>query len=195
MSGRANTAFRICSNIWPSRAPGGARARAIAEEIETAGGDLNAATSIEHTAYYAHVLAEDAPLALDILADILTDSIFDTDELEREKDVILQEIGAVEDTPDDLVFDLFNAAAFPDQPIGRPILGTPEQMRALRAATSIGVYLERHYSSGATVIGAAGAIDHERVCDEAERRFRALARRTRRRIRAAGALSRRRTAR
>ena len=64
---------------------------------------------------------------IDILADIVTDSIFDLDELEREKGVILQEIGAVEDTPDDLVFDLFNASAFPDQPIGRPILGTPEQ--------------------------------------------------------------------
>ncbi len=124
-------------------------ARAIAEEIEAAGGDLNAATSTEHTAYYAHVLAEDAPLAIDILADILTDSIFDIDELEREKGVILQEIGAVEDTPDDLVFDLFNASAFPDQPIGRPILGTPEQISRF-SRESIGVYLDSHYSSGAT---------------------------------------------
>ncbi len=145
-------------------------ARAIAEEIEAAGGDLNAATSTEHTAYYAHVLAEDAPLAIDILADIVTDSIFDTDELEREKGVILQEIGAVEDTPDDLVFDLFNASAFPDQPIGRPILGTPEQISRF-SRDSIGVYLESHYSSGATVFGAAGAIEHERICDEVERRF------------------------
>src|SRR5471032_3269838 len=70
-------------------------ARAIAEEIETAGGDLNAATSVEQTAYYARVLAADTGLALDILADILTDSVFDPAELEREKDVILQEIGAV----------------------------------------------------------------------------------------------------
>ena len=101
-------------------------ARAIAEEIESAGGDLNAATSVEQTAYYAHVLAADTGLALDILSDILIDSTFDRDELEREKGVILQEIGAVEDTPDDLVFDLFNATAYPDQPLGRAILGTPE---------------------------------------------------------------------
>ncbi len=148
-------------------------ARAIAEEIEAAGGDLNAATSTEHTAYYAHVLAEDAPLALDILADILTDSIFDEGELEREKGVILQEIGAVEDTPDDLVFDLFNACAFPDQPIGRPILGTPDQIAGF-SRDAIGAYLEDHYSSHATVIGAAGAVDHERICEEAEKRFSRL---------------------
>jgi len=145
-------------------------ARAIAEEIEAAGGDLNAATSTEHTAYYAHVLAEDAPLALDILADILTESTFDKTELEREKGVILQEIGAVEDTPDDLVFDLFNASAFPDQPIGRPILGTPEQVSRFNR-DAIGAYLDAHYRSGATVIGAAGAIDHERICAEAEQSF------------------------
>ncbi len=148
-------------------------ARAIAEEIEAAGGDLNAATSTEHTAYYAHVLAEDAPLALDILADILTESTFDAEELEREKGVILQEIGAVEDTPDDFVFDLFNASAFPDQPIGRPILGTPEQIAGF-SRDAIGAYLEDHYSSGATVIGAAGAIDHDRICEEVERRFLGL---------------------
>src|SRR5580704_15368268 len=105
-------------------------ARDIAEEIETVGGDLNAATSTEHTAYYAHVLAEDVPLALDILADILTESIFDSSELEREKGVILQELGAADDTPDELVFDLFNEAAFPGQAIGWPILGTPEVVRS-----------------------------------------------------------------
>src|SRR5262249_48378607 len=82
-------------------------ARRIAEEIESAGGELNAATSVEQTAYYARVLKGDVALGLDILADILTESVFDDAELEREKNVILQEIGAVEDTPDDLVFDLF----------------------------------------------------------------------------------------
>src|SRR5262249_26568053 len=102
-------------------------ARDIAEEIEMAGGDLNAATSTEHTAYYAHVLAGDVPLALDILADVLTESTFEPSELEREKGVILQEIRAVEDSPDDFVFEMLSAAAFPEQPIGRPILGTPEK--------------------------------------------------------------------
>src|SRR3984893_14378327 len=140
-------------------------ARDIAEEIETVGGDLNASTSTEHTAYYAHVLAEDVPLALDILADILTESTFDSLELEREKGVILQEIGAVEDTPDDLVFELLNAAAFPDQPIGRPILGTREQVSGFgRDAVS-------DYRAAAAVTGAAGAVEPASLCDEAARRF------------------------
>ncbi|MGH6834505.1 MAG: M16 family metallopeptidase [Methylocella sp.] len=148
-------------------------ARDIAEEIETVGGDLNAATSTEHTAYYAHVLAEDVPLALDILADILTDSTFDGLELEREKGVILQEIGAVEDAPDDLVFDLLNAGAFPDQPIGRPILGTREQVSGF-GRDAIRAYLATHYRADALVIGAAGAVEHASLCDEAARRFASL---------------------
>ena len=106
-------------------------------------------------------LAEDVPLALDILADILTESTFDSAELEREKGVILQEIGAVEDTPDDLVFELLNAAAFPDQPIGRPILGTPEQVSGF-GRDAISAYLATHYRADATVIGAAGAVEHAR---------------------------------
>src|SRR5579884_2857618 len=97
-------------------------ARDIAEEIEAAGGDLNAATGTEHSAYYAHVLAADSPLALDILADILTESAFESGELEREKAVILQEIRAAEDTADELVFEVLTAAAFPGQPIGRQFL-------------------------------------------------------------------------
>lgn len=148
-------------------------ARAIAEEIEAAGGDLNAATGVEQTAYYAHVLAADTGLALDILADILTDSTFDRDELEREKGVILQEIGAVEDTPDDLVFDLFNATAFPEQPIGRAILGTPAGVAAFDR-DSIGSYLASHYQGGGMVVGAAGAVEHARIVDEAATRFASL---------------------
>ncbi len=149
-------------------------ARDIAEEIESAGGDLNAATGVEQTAYYAHMLASDAGLAIDILADILTDSVFDKDELEREKEVILQEIGAVEDTPDDLVFDLFNAAAFPEQPIGWPILGTPEHVKAFDRSM-ISNYLAKHYRSGVTTIGAAGALDHAQIVDAAASRFANMA--------------------
>jgi len=148
-------------------------AREIAEEIETAGGDLNAATSIEQTAYYAHVLAEDSGLALDILADILTDSTFDPAELEREKGVILQEISAAEDTPDDLVFDLFNATAYPDQPIGRAILGTPEGVSSFKRET-IGDYLNTHYRANESIIGAAGAVEHARIVDETQKRFEAF---------------------
>ena len=145
-------------------------ARAIAEEIESAGGDLNAATASEHTFYQARVLPEDVGLALEILGDILTDSLFDPQELEREKGVILQEIGAVEDTPDDLVFDLFDAAAFPDQPLGRPILGRPEQVTGFSPA-DIRAYLARFYGANALIVSGAGAIDHDAVAAHAERLF------------------------
>src|SRR5688500_7862682 len=101
-------------------------ARQIAEEIEAVGGDLNAATSIESTAYYARVLKEDVPLSLDVLSDILSDPACDPDELSREQNVIVREIGASEDTPADPVFELLQSTAFPDQPVGRPILGTRE---------------------------------------------------------------------
>jgi predicted Zn-dependent peptidase len=148
-------------------------ARAIAEEIEAAGGDLNAATSSETTAYYARVLATDTGLALDILGDILTQSTFDAQELEREKGVIVQEIGAAEDTPDDLVFDLFTDAAFPDQPIGRTILGTPERVSRFDRA-SIETYLARHYAAPSSIIAAAGAVEHQRIVDEASKHFASL---------------------
>jgi predicted Zn-dependent peptidase len=148
-------------------------ARDIAEEIESTGGDLNAATSTEQTAYFAHVLGVDADTALDILADILTESTFDAQELEREKDVILQEIGAAEDTPDDLVFDLFNAAAFPGQSIGWSILGTPEHVKAFDRSM-IATYMRDHYCSAATVVGAAGAVSHEQIAEAAAKRFAAL---------------------
>ena len=101
-------------------------ARMIAEEIEQVGGDLNAATSSETTAYFASVLKTDMPLALDVLSDILTNPTFEPAELKREQNVIVQEIGASEDNPDDIVFDYLQSTAFPNQPIGRPILGTRE---------------------------------------------------------------------
>ena len=145
-------------------------ARDIAEEIESAGGELNAATSVDQTAYYARVLAEDAELALDILSDILIDSVFDGAELQREKNVILQEIGALEDAPEELVFDLFNAAAFPDQPIGRQILGTPKGVSDF-SRDAIADFLDRHYAAPATVIAAAGAVEHGRLVDAAAARF------------------------
>src|SRR5690348_17758182 len=103
----------------------------IAEEIEAVGGHLNAYTSREHTAYYAKVLKEDAPLAVDILADILQHSVFDPAELDRERTVILQEIGQAIDTPDDIIFDLFQERAFPDQAMGRPVLGRSEIIRRI----------------------------------------------------------------
>src|SRR6201987_99785 len=96
-------------------------ARQIAEEIEAVGGVLNAATSGEGTAYYARVPATDVPLAPDVLADILSDPAFDPEELQREQNVIVQEIGASEDAPDDLGFERLQETAFPNQPVGRSI--------------------------------------------------------------------------
>ena len=143
-------------------------ARDIAEAIEDVGGDLNAETGVERTGYFARVMGSDAPLALDILGDILTDSRFDADELEREKNVIVQEIGAVEDTPDDLVFDLMTASAWPGQAIGRPILGTREGVGAFDR-DAVQRYLRRHYSSPAIVVAAAGAIDHAEIVSPCRR--------------------------
>lgn len=135
-------------------------ARQIAEEIENVGGEVNAATSTETTSYYARVLKDDVPLAVDILADILTHSVFEPAELEREKHVILQEIGAANDTPDDVVYDSFVETAFRDQTIGRPILGTPKTVKSF-TADHLRSFLGRHYTGDRMVVVAAGAIDHD----------------------------------
>jgi len=150
-------------------------AREIAEAIENVGGDLNAATSIEHTGYFARVLKEDVRLAGDILSDILQNSLFDAQELDREQQVIVQEIGAARDNPDDHVFDLFQSAAFPDQPIGRTILGTVDSVNAFQP-DSIRSYMDRNYVGDHMVICAAGNIDHDQLADIANDRFHTLRR-------------------
>ncbi len=150
-------------------------ARQIAEAIEDVGGELNAETGVERTGYFARVMDADVGLALDVIGDILTDSQFDPEELEREKSVIVQEIGAVEDTPDDLVFDLLTAASWPDQAIGRPILGTREGVGAFNR-DAIGLYLRRHYRPSAMVVAAAGAVEHDAVVSLADSRLEALSR-------------------
>lgn len=149
-------------------------ARRIAEEIEDVGGELNASTSVETTAYYARVMREDVPLALDILSDILLDSKFDEEELVREQHVILQEIGAAEDTPDDIVFDHFQAQAFRDQVIGRPILGTRETVRSF-TPEGLRSYLGSHYTPDKLVVSAAGAVSHQDVVDRVTANFGHLA--------------------
>ncbi len=142
-------------------------ARAIAEEIEAVGGEINAATSMEHTAYFARVLEADTGLALDILSDILTDSALEAEELQREQGVIVQEIAAVADTPDDLVFDMLQEVSFSGQTIGRSILGTVESVRGHdRAAVS--AFLDRHYRPERMVLAAAGAVDHQEIVARAE---------------------------
>jgi len=148
-------------------------AREIAEQVESVGGDLNAATSIEHTGYFARVLKDDVVLAADILADILQNSVFEPGELSREQHVILQEIGASHDAPDDHVFDLFQDAAYPGQPIGRTILGTEESVTGFDSG-AVRAYLDRYYVGDRMVCSAAGNVDHDQLVDVAQDRFHAI---------------------
>lgn len=134
-------------------------ARRIAEEIEQVGGELNAATGMESTAYYARVLKGDEGIALDIIADILRNPSFAESELEREREVILQEIASIKDSPDELAYDLLHDAAFPEQPAGRPIIGTPDSVAAITTA-DLRAFLEARYLAPRTIVSAAGAIDH-----------------------------------
>ena len=145
-------------------------ARDIAEAIENVGGEVNAATSTETTAFYARVLRPDVPLAIELLADILSDSVLDAEEMEREAHVIVQEIGAAEDTPDDVIFDRFQEAAFADQALGRPILGTRASVEGFQA-DDVRRYLTEHYRAPNMVLSAAGAVDHDSIVAQAERLF------------------------
>jgi predicted Zn-dependent peptidase len=145
-------------------------ARQIAEEIEAVGGDINAATSFETTAYYASVLKGDVPLALDVLSDILSNPTFEPSELKREQNVIVQEIGATEDAPDDLVFDYLQSSAYPDQPMGRSILGTPDSVCSFQDR-NLRSYLDRNYRGPDMVVVATGAVEHGRIVAEVEKQF------------------------
>ncbi len=142
----------------------------IASDIENVGGEINAATSVETTAFYARVLKNDMALAIDILADILTDSRFDEEELAREQHVVLQEIGAAHDTPDDIVFDRFTETAFRHQTIGRSILGTPETVQSF-TSKQLRTYMERQYGADRMVVVATGAVTHDAFLKEAEKRL------------------------
>ena len=148
-------------------------AQAIAEEIEAVGGHLNAYTSREHTAYYAKVLKEDGPLALDVIADILQHSTLDAEELAREQAVVVQEISQAIDTPDDIIFDHFQTTAFPDQAVGRPVLGTADLVRAMTRDT-LADYMSDHYGPSRMILTAAGNLDHDGLVDSASRLFNSL---------------------
>jgi len=142
----------------------------IAEEIEAVGGELNAATSLETTAYFARILKGDIAIALDILADILQIPRYAEDELEREREVILQEIAATRDSPDEIAYELLQDAAFPNQPIGRPILGTTESV-ARFSANDLRAFLAAHYGASRMVLSAAGSVDHDELVRHAEAQF------------------------
>ncbi len=142
----------------------------IAEEIEDVGGYINAYTSREVTAYYARVLKQDVPLALDVVADILRNPAFDAREIEVERGVILQEIGQAADTPDDIIFDWLQEQAYPDHPLGRTILGAEERVNSF-ARADLERFTAQHYVPGQMVLSAAGAVDHAALVRAAEALF------------------------
>ena len=142
----------------------------ISREIEDVGGIMNAYTGRDVTAYYVKVLKSDLNLGMNIIADILQNSVMDKDELAREQGVIIQEINMSNDTPDDLVFDLYSAAAYPNQPLGRTILGTPETVRAVTSETLL-AYMHRQYLAGRMIISVAGDFDADQMVAHCERMF------------------------
>ncbi len=140
----------------------------IVAAIEDRGGDLNATTTAEYTGYTAHVLADDWAVALDVVADIVCNPVFDPHEMERERGVILQEIAAANDDPEDVVFTQADRVAFPNHPLGRPILGVPEVITRLMPE-DLAAFRERHYGARRMVLTAAGKIDHEALLRAAKR--------------------------
>ncbi|MEP5631784.1 MAG: pitrilysin family protein [Tateyamaria sp.] len=148
----------------------------IAETIEDVGGYINAYTSREVTAYYVRVLENDVPLALDVLSDILLNPVFDENEIEIERGVILQEIGQALDTPDDVIFDWLQEQAYPEQPLGRTILGPSERVEAFDRA-DLARFVGQHYGPEQMILSAAGAVDHDALVRMAEEFFGHLRRR------------------
>ena len=140
----------------------------IAEEIEGAGGALNAVTSSETTNYYARVLKSDVELGLRLIADLLRIPAFSDDEMDREREVILQEIAATQDSPDDIAFDMALEEAYPNQALGRSILGTSRTIER-HAAADLKRFRNENYAASRIILSAAGAIDHDtlhRIADE-----------------------------
>jgi predicted Zn-dependent peptidase len=146
----------------------------IAEVIEDVGGYINAYTSRETTAYYARVLGEDVTLAIDVIGDILLNPLFERAEIELERHVILQEIGQALDTPDDVIFDWLQERAYPDQPLGRPILG-PEQHVSGFGPDDLRAFVGEHYGPGQMILSASGAVDHAAIVAQAKSLFGAMA--------------------
>ncbi|MDZ7344880.1 MAG: insulinase family protein [candidate division KSB1 bacterium] len=138
------------------------KASDIAESLEAVGGHLNAFTGKELTCYYAHILDEHLALAVDVLVDMLTESVFDEQELAKEKSVIIEEINAVEDTPEDFIQDLFWRDLFPGHALGFSTLGTREAISAV-TPDRLFAYVTRHYTQNRLLIAAAGNVDHEQL--------------------------------
>ena len=145
----------------------------IAEEVENLGASINAYTSKEATAYFVRVLEDDVAQALDVISDIVLNPVFAVGELETERGVILQEIGQMLDTPDDLVFEWLQEVAYPDQPMGQSILGPSENIAAFGRDDLIR-FVDDHYRPKSMILAAAGAVEHGSIVEFANRVFRSL---------------------
>jgi predicted Zn-dependent peptidase len=149
------------------------KASDIAESLEAVGGHLNAFTGKELTCYYAHILDEHLPIAIDVLADMLTDSVFDPEEMAKEKSVIIEEINSVEDTPEDWIQDLFMRDLFPQHALGFSTLGTREIIGALQREQQFD-YIRRHYTQNRLLVAAAGNVNHADLVAQVGERFNVL---------------------
>ncbi|MGI6035931.1 MAG: M16 family metallopeptidase [Limnochordia bacterium] len=148
-------------------------AREIAELIDAAGGQLNAFTGKERTCYYARVLDEQLPIAAELLADMFLNSVFDPQETEKEKSVVIEEIRMCEDSPDELVHDLFATAVLGSHPLGLSVLGSEENIRAMKREDIL-EFIANHYVPGNLVVAAAGNVTHEQVVAQVEKYFSSL---------------------
>jgi len=149
-------------------------ARAIAEAIEDKGGSINAWTARDHTVFHTRMLANDLGLGLDLVADLVRAPHFHADELEREKEVVLSELGEARDTPDDIIFDHLSGASYADQPLGLPVLGDETSIAAIDTA-ALGDWISGQYRPDRLVIAAAGKVDEDALLALVERRFGDLA--------------------
>jgi predicted Zn-dependent peptidase len=149
----------------------------IAKEIDSVGGVLNAFTSKELTSFYCRILSENLELAMDLLSDIFLNASFPDDEIEREKQVICQEIHQMEDNPEDLVHEILGIRFWRDDPLGQPILGTIPNIEKLDRDTIIG-FKRKNYTPEETVICAAGKVEHDRFVDLVEKQMRGFVRGT-----------------
>lgn len=145
----------------------------ISEDIENVGGATNAYTSRHFTCFYAKMLKDDLELATDVICDFITDPTFDAAEMSKEKEVVVQEIKQSADAPDDLVFDYFQEAAFPNQASGRTILGTPEHVRGFNKGRVLN-YMRTHYTADNMVAAAVGRVDHDKFVKMVEERMNTL---------------------
>ncbi|MGC6454491.1 MAG: M16 family metallopeptidase [Candidatus Puniceispirillaceae bacterium] len=148
-------------------------ARDIATEVENVGGYMNAHTSREETAYYLRLLPEYLDMGIDILADILTEPTMPDEEIERERGVIIQEIGQSLDTPDDIVFDMFAKASYGTHTLGRPILGSVDSVSGFSRDNLRG-FMARHYGAGQMLVTGSGAVDHDDFVGRVESRLSRL---------------------